>query len=753
MANVNQRSTGRRKLIYFGIIAVLFTATIFVRGVVALPLSGLKEKAGKYTIRTQARELELTEYEAEEATGETQREAELTGSAVRLLLTGSRGFAVCVLWITAHEKQMRQEWNELELTVKSITTLQPHFVTPWLFQSWNLTYNVSVEMDRLNDMYFYISRGITLLSEGESINRYNPDMRYAIAFYYQNKFTVSDKVTTLRSLLQMSCMPAEDRNPDNLLVEGKVDAAKFKAFCANHPQFVRRLRETPIRIGKMQKEGHLVDQIQFLAPTRELVVAFLRDNQKLPTRYSREDPKRLETRLKQFPVVPPTFTNDISELKANEEWRDNQASAILACRSWYKYANEAIPPPNPVPGPTQEYRDPERRRRVPRQPMLIIFRQGPPRAQTYHADQLAKDGWFDSDPWVVDQGLTADDERWFTDYVEIEPLANSQAAWSDAHTMWLNHGRDNGLNFTVDQMERYRAMATAYAQRRGFPIPDSVMRTDVPGMRPDEQNDPWLRQSYDANMALAYFYRNRQVTNYESFLTQAEAEMDALTVRARKIVRQADRERSGYGKSAVAKYEQVLGTQADIEKLRNTQGDEDRLLWARVLLKFKKFAENDKAQEDIFDTQINYLRLLQSRDAIKFKQITMGLFSAMRASGSGGLDTPFSLAETAWIFSGKLEPTTDEPASAFGLEGRINLPLPVFGITLTWQWSYQQLAALSQSVETFWPQGPFDGVNPETNRPWIGDLVRTRALLNAGLTKQPGQGQPAPQSGSTTPKQ
>ena len=41
-------------------------------------------------------------------------------------------------------------------------------------------------------------------------------MRYQIAFYYQNKFGVSDQVEVLRCLFQLSCMPPDERNPDEL---------------------------------------------------------------------------------------------------------------------------------------------------------------------------------------------------------------------------------------------------------------------------------------------------------------------------------------------------------------------------------------------------------------------------------------------------------------------------------------------------------------------------------------------------------
>ena len=99
-------------------------------------------------------------------------EAESDPDAIGLLLTGSRGAAVTILWKAAIDKQMKNEWNELELIVRSLTKLQPHFITPWLFQSWNLSYNVSVECGRIRDKYFYISRGVELLVDGFLRNQF-----------------------------------------------------------------------------------------------------------------------------------------------------------------------------------------------------------------------------------------------------------------------------------------------------------------------------------------------------------------------------------------------------------------------------------------------------------------------------------------------------------------------------------------------------------------------------------------------------
>src|SRR5881227_1670754 len=195
MARPFQQQALQRKLIYFGIIVALATVAYGWR---------------RYAIKPQAETLAIRE--------ESRGEVELTGAAVRLGLTGLRGVATCVLWYDAMDKQKKNQWNELEVRVRSVAKLQPHFITPWLFQSWNLAYNVSVESDRVADKYFYICRGIELLAEGERQNRHHPDLRFAIGFYNQNKIGQSDKTNVLRCLYQMSCIAPNERDAARFLM-------------------------------------------------------------------------------------------------------------------------------------------------------------------------------------------------------------------------------------------------------------------------------------------------------------------------------------------------------------------------------------------------------------------------------------------------------------------------------------------------------------------------------------------------------
>src|SRR5438105_8956480 len=131
MAVSYQQQALVRKFAYTGLIVALFTVSLLHRRLVVEP---------------EGNELLLREV--------SKGEVKLTDSAVRLALTGSRGLAATSLWSTAIEKQKRHEWNELDLLVSTITRLQPHFITPWLFQSWNMSFNVAVECDMPRDKYF-----------------------------------------------------------------------------------------------------------------------------------------------------------------------------------------------------------------------------------------------------------------------------------------------------------------------------------------------------------------------------------------------------------------------------------------------------------------------------------------------------------------------------------------------------------------------------------------------------------------------
>src|SRR5262249_58676335 len=140
-------------------------------------------------------------------------EVELTGSALRLSLTGLRGLATCVIWINAIDKQKKGQWEELDLLATSATKLQPHFNTPWQFQSWNMAFNVVNQCDRPGDKYFYIARGLQLLADGERQNKFDPELRSAIGQYYQMRIGRWEYGPIMHSLMELSFIVLLHRDP------------------------------------------------------------------------------------------------------------------------------------------------------------------------------------------------------------------------------------------------------------------------------------------------------------------------------------------------------------------------------------------------------------------------------------------------------------------------------------------------------------------------------------------------------------
>ncbi len=116
------------------------------------------------------------------------------------LLGGFRGIVADILWLRAEEQKKDHDWDKLKTTVELITKLQPHFLSIWTFQGWNLAYNVSVEWDAPEDKYTWIKGGIKFLQEGVVKNRRSPDLVWDTAWTYYHKLGFSDESIILRRL-------------------------------------------------------------------------------------------------------------------------------------------------------------------------------------------------------------------------------------------------------------------------------------------------------------------------------------------------------------------------------------------------------------------------------------------------------------------------------------------------------------------------------------------------------------------------
>jgi hypothetical protein len=540
MASPFQQQVRQRKILYIVLILVLFTGSWVWRTNV---------------VRAQAEELAIREVD--------RGEVELTGAVVRLGLTGSRGLAICILWNSAIDKQKKNQWNELEVLVRSVTKLQPHFITPWLFQSWNLSYNVSVECDRIRDKYFYITRGVELLAEGERQNRNNPDLRWNVGFYMQHKICVSDETNYHRSLFQLSMIPPNERDPARFWRQtesGPVfNWAEFHKFVEKHPQLVRRLREG------MHQDNVREKKRLFSCETPEAVVQFLEDNFNLPSQYRFTPPTgnlpgslRVWEANKKDELLPPMERFPVLPLPPSERYRGmaeprpvpfdadaltsdstlgDDVDAYTASHAWYCYAMEPLPLPGELPGNSEPIKD-RSRQRMNRYMTTLIFRSYPAQARRFMAERLQQEGWFDEEPWDVSDWFERAQDREFTGR-EVKVGGGtkwSESAWRRAALAWKKHGEDNHLIFPSPAAEENsRKAALRFYQRRGLGEYDRPPFLLEDGMSAEE------REEYRAARWMFEYRFYRQVSNFPHHLIRTTVDANPETVACRKLFYQADK--------------------------------------------------------------------------------------------------------------------------------------------------------------------------------------------------------------------
>jgi hypothetical protein len=539
-ANFQQQSRFR-KFVYFGIILVLFAVTLGIRN---FPRYGLNDQAETLSIRD-----------------EDLGEGDLTSQAIRLSLVGSRGITICGLWAAAQDKQAKHKWNELELIVRSLTKLQPHFIAPWRFQSWNLAYNVSVESDRVKDKFYHITRGIDLAAEGERKNKNNPDLRWDVGYFHQDKIGIADEANTLSCLFQLSCIDPIERNPEKFRSHGSsvVDHMdQFKEFCEKHPMLVRRLRET----------------LRCKEP--EDIVDFLEANRKLPSRFEELRPGEVvdTTPLKspedQFPPLPPSSQygsrwNDPNIDSPSSDLGDSFDHFMVA-RAWFSYSQ-----------------DPLNNTEHPRKPKLlatVIFRGQPCRAQHYVAEKLEKEGWFDSTGWEIPNWKFSSRPGGPMMLLTVgKGVSWAEEAWKKAYDMTLFRGEESKLNLTPEEI-------------RSLSPPD--LRT---------------------------FTMDSRLSNYPYFIMKARVEKTRDAITARKLFRQAGRlDDVGDYDQAKPIYEDpgAFGPPSSWENPKSTSTG-----WRKVLIDNEDFADDDDVKQETYIFQHQYKHSLSELAGPFYKQLVV----------------------------------------------------------------------------------------------------------------------------------
>jgi len=108
-------------------------------------------------------------------------------------LGGFRGLISNFLWIRANDLQQDDKFFEAAQLAQWITQLEPTYTQVWLFQAWNMAYNISVKFKEnspgvYTDRWNWLERGIVLLRD-EGL-RYNPNsilIYRELAWFFQHK--------------------------------------------------------------------------------------------------------------------------------------------------------------------------------------------------------------------------------------------------------------------------------------------------------------------------------------------------------------------------------------------------------------------------------------------------------------------------------------------------------------------------------------------------------------------------------------
>ena len=113
-------------------------------------------------------------------------------------LGGFRGLISNLLWARANDLQQDDKFFEAAQLASWITTLEPHFSQVWVFQGWNMAYNISVKFKEngrdengsydYSDRWRWVQRGIELMRD-EGL-KYNPNdilIFRELAWQFQHK--------------------------------------------------------------------------------------------------------------------------------------------------------------------------------------------------------------------------------------------------------------------------------------------------------------------------------------------------------------------------------------------------------------------------------------------------------------------------------------------------------------------------------------------------------------------------------------
>jgi len=181
------RSAFQRKLIYLAVLVGLMLPLAWL----GMPASSRSEGG---TLAVLRKKYQLNH--------ESLGSLDPTSETVRLSALGLRGLATALLWQKADDFRKKEDWSNLMATIDTIVKLQPHYISVWRYQGWNVAYNISVEWDDYRDRYYWVMRGVHFLENGTRVNQNDPSLLYDTGWTLTHKIGRADEHVFFRQLFQ-----------------------------------------------------------------------------------------------------------------------------------------------------------------------------------------------------------------------------------------------------------------------------------------------------------------------------------------------------------------------------------------------------------------------------------------------------------------------------------------------------------------------------------------------------------------------
>jgi hypothetical protein len=297
-----------------------------------------------------------------------------------------------------------------------------------------------------------------------------------------------------------------------------------------------------------------------------------------------------------------------------------------------------MPPPQTEPTASAASYDP-RHYRMPRYMAPIIFRGYPARGQSFVAEYVERDGWFDDKGWRI-KGNWFNDDKFpdGRDAVVGEGTAWGQRAWAAAYEAWRTHGVSNGLYFSPEDMKDLEDKAKIYRAKFNVKPGDRMVGLPI------GQHDKAMLEAYKSHVQLAWYDHFRTLTNFPYFYFRSQVEMDPKAVEVRKDLFEAEQYRNtGDRKLAIDKYLVALPK------------------WRELMLQHPGFSRDEVQQEDIFEYVARYLEVAHGLYGTRLKQLL--LVQDLLMQGANRPPIP-----VAWLPPGYLTPQV-KPNIATPMDG------------------------------------------------------------------------------------